>query len=491
MASIDFSSLYFGRASAEYEVARDPDRFFSTFLDRWSIRRKVREHEFFLIVGPKGVGKTAISEYIRLSLVAEFGPERVFAQTVMMDEAAPNLTPITSLTNKLVSGQAASTTDAAWKLFIAIRFFEMMMDDAGSSLANDDRAVRLRQELRSLNILDRDFPSVLRTVRENKVKISWSFFSAQIASRKEPLVSVSQLGSELIGLVVDCKSESSFVLAIDGLDRIIVDNDAYWLTLAALLRVGSDIHLQLIGANSSVHLHIMCRSDVLRRIEFSDTDKITGDATLFVGWDAHDPNSVDSPLWDYLAHKAKVPVDVLIGELPESINVGARGKMPRDIPILEYLLQATRSTPREITMLMKNIQDHVPDGGRVSPERVRAGVDAFSRQDLLSTVTAEATGMFEDSLGRSIGSVVANLAFANGLRISDVRNAVARAGQDPGRAVKIAKFLFLAGLIGNLDPGSGYVQFYHRRDTHEFNAEGPWRLHIGLMYAFNIPWARS
>ena len=49
----------------------------------------------------------------------------------------------------------------------------------------------------------------------------------------------------------------------------------------------------------------------------------------------------------------------------------------------------------------------------------------------------------------------------------------------------------MAGLIGNYDRNTGYIQFYHRRDTYKFKRTGPWQLHRGLMYAFNIPYSRG
>ena len=49
----------------------------------------------------------------------------------------------------------------------------------------------------------------------------------------------------------------------------------------------------------------------------------------------------------------------------------------------------------------------------------------------------------------------------------------------------------MAGLLGNYDPRTGYIQFYHRRDTYKFRRTGPWQLHRALMYAFNVPYTRG
>jgi hypothetical protein len=54
---------------------------------------------------------------------------------------------------------------------------------------------------------------------------------------------------------------------------------------------------------------------------------------------------------------------------------------------------------------------------------------------------------------------------------------------------QFGEYLFLQGAIGNYRRGAGYVQFYHRRDAYKWQKEGPWVMHSGLVYAFNVQWA--
>lgn len=81
-----FQDLYFGAAAAENEVAVDATRFRATYLDRYLLPSKVAAHESFLILGPKGSGKSAAALFVAESWKHELGEDAVFVETVDFDE---------------------------------------------------------------------------------------------------------------------------------------------------------------------------------------------------------------------------------------------------------------------------------------------------------------------------------------------------------------------------------------------------------------------
>lgn len=492
MKKIDFKNLYFGMASAEAEAAADPERFLRTYYDRWNLKAALHNPECFLIVGPKGAGKSAVSEFIRLSLVASSGEHAVFSRTLNLDEVSPGISPLSAITQKLVSDQATGLTDSAWRLFLSWRFFELILQDESCDLTRDAQVQQLADDLRRCGLTGGDFPSVLRRVREDKIAISLrGLIGKDWASKEAEEVSVSHLGEALVRLLVQARSDNHFLLSIDGLDRIISDNQAYWRTLAALLRVSDDLHRKFRPAASDLRLLVMCRSDVFRAIQFADADKIAGDSALFIDWGAHQTIPADSHLWDYISGKAEIQPTTLFSLLPEKVTVGERAGRGRDVKIAEFLLQFTRSTPRELTMLMKRVQEEIPVGGYPTPERVRSAADNFASRDLLTIVKAEATGIIASGLQGHLDEILSNLPAATGVTREDLTNAALAAGLDSSFVGPLSEFLFMAGLLGNYDPQTGYVQFYHRRGTYKFKRKGPWNLHFGLMYAFNITYART
>lgn len=483
----NFSELYFGEASNEAEVRKNEQRFFRTYLDIWRLKENLASKSFFLVIGPKGSGKTAVGQYLRLLLEKDLGPECVFSHVVNMDDASPNVSTLSALTTKLVSQDAAGVTKASWRLYIALEFLELILKDQGASLQSDPRFVNIIDQLRAADLLRADFPKVLRKVREDKLKIDLKFLSTERSVGRGE-VRAPSLGQELLDYLCTNLSESNYLLIIDGLDRIISTNKAYWLSLASLLSAGMEVHDQLSRLQESMHLLVMCRSDVFRKVPFADADKIT-DVSIFVDWASSQTRARDSALWDYIASKAGIRVEDFFETLPDTVEVGKRSEYgARSLPAVEYMLHSTRSTPREMTLLMKRLQEVVPQRGKILGDQVRQAVDNFASRDLLTILLAEASGVLDDEIKESLPAILSMLPHARKFSRQDLETAMEDAGFDPSKAREVARFLFLAGAIGNSMADGTHLQFYHRRDTYAFRPAGPWALHRGLMYALNVPY---
>lgn len=480
--------MYFGEASAEYEVARDADQFLRSYLDIWGVENKLHRNEFFLVLGPKGSGKTAVGEFARLALQRRHGEDSVLSISKNLDDVSPNISQLSSLTSKLVSEGTVGTTTVAWKLFIGLILVDLAEKDTGSSLRRSPDFNRLVRQLRDAGLVGSDFPTVLRKVREGKVSVSAKIFAWERSRSATEMVPVSILGDRLIDLVLKSGTPSHYVVVIDGLDRIISDHEAYWLSLASLLQAGSDIHLRALRERSNLRLIIMCRSDVFRKVKFADADKIAGDSAIFVDWANQQTQSADSFLWDYLAAKSQIPIEEFFDLLPSFVEVGQRDRRPRQLEPRDYLMSSTRCTPREMTMLMKALQGTVGESNRITSDRIRAAVDNFASRGLISIMTAEAAGVLPADVGDNLSSILSGLPRASRVERADVQRSLAEAGVDEKHVDELCEFLFMAGLLGNLNTTKGYVQFYYRRDTYAFRKSGPWVLHRGLMYAYNVPW---
>lgn len=487
---VDFTRLYFGKASAEREVSSDRDRvrFLRTYLDRWDLPRKVLDHEKFLILGPKGSGKSAAAFYVEGEWKREIGESRVFANMVDFDELNRTQSPLQALDKKLVAETVSSLTDSAWKLFIGVRLLDSLVADNACSLSRDSQVLKLVRDLRDTGLADDDYPQVLRRVRQRSGTISIpKIISGQLTSTDADSLSPGQVGEAILKMIEKAETPNRHLLSIDGLDKAIGDNDAYWRTLAALVRVGDAIcrRMQQAG-NNSTYLLIMCRSDVFRRISFSDAPKIAADSGVQMEWGTEAQNPQDVLLWEYITRKAEIEMHQLLSLLPDFVRVGG----DRKIPILKYLLQFTRYTPRDMSLLLNEIKSRAMTYRPISGEQVRAGADKFASYDLLHEIESEAVGLLSPSVGGRFEQILSSLP-SRTFSKDDLDRALDEAGiRDEISPDAFGEYLFLQGAIGNYRQRSGYVQFYHRRNTAGFDRRGPWMLHTGLTYALNVPFVR-
>ncbi|WIB59666.1 hypothetical protein DEJ13_14640 [Curtobacterium sp. MCLR17_007] len=486
----EFQKLYFGRASAEKDYAADPEKFFRTYFDRYDIPARVANHERFLLLGPKGSGKSAAARYVDLSWRRAAGIDLVYSDYIDFDQVNQTQNPLSTITGQLVSHDVTTATDAAWRLFIAIKFLSSLSRDNGSSIARDTKAAALMQKLEDVGLADRDYPNVLRKVRERKISAGFSALFSGLgmnAGREDRAWesdqwSPAQIANALLALVLRDETVSRHLLSIDGLDKSIGDNRAYWDTVASLIRVGNELNTRFTGSN--LYLLIMCRSDVFRRVRFSDSAEILADSSIRIEWGSEAADVKDVALWDYLAKKAEISKQDLIGTVPRSVPVGSGGHVPG----LRFLVESTRYTPRDFSMLFQSIQSQTLKGQLPTASSVRKARDEFARNHFLNELESEAHGLLKDEVITAIPRFFSALKkrrvnrnqFADAFKAASMPEALPLA--------ELGEYLYIQGALGNYDPNSGYTQFYHRRDANQFNPHGPWELHTSLVYAFNLKW---
>lgn len=481
-----FRNLYFGKAAAENEVAADPERFLRTYFDRWDLPDVVGDHSRFLVLGPKGAGKSAAAAYVALSWARTHGEHAVFSTSVDFDELNRTQTPLTALDKRLVADEVTSLTDAAWRLFLGVRLLESLIKDNNSDLSRDPQALKFLGELRSAGLASDDYPRVLRAVREKKGTIGVPrWINGELSSHDSDALSPGQIGDAVLDLVLAARTPNRHLLAIDGLDKAIANNDAYWLTLAALIRVADSLRRRALQSGAT-HLYvlIMCRSDVFRRAHFADAPKIAADGGVHIGWHAEAADPRDVLLWEYLSRKAEVSAETLLSYLPRSVPVGGQG----GVDTLRYALDFTRYTPRDISLLFGQLRQDSTPGSPLSGNQVRMSADTFASHHLLQEIVAEATGLLPSVVVERLQSFLSALP-KRVFTARDVDSALDESGLAGAISSKdLGEYLFLQGAIGNYQPDVGYIQFYHRRDAYKFKPKGPWVLHTGLVYAMNIPW---
>lgn len=482
-----FASLYFGEAAAEDEAEKNPEMFVKGFYDRRNLVQRLRTGDAFLLIGPKGAGKSSYVEYLGLRWKND-------VQNFIKREDLGDLRGALAADSRPVPPDA-EINEMAWSTWIWCRLFDSLMGDEGCDLTRQPEVVQLHKQLQAAGILAGNFRTVVREVRKRQHKFlapKVYEYSTETEGRRE--IHLPQLRDLLVELVTGAITESTHTLTLDGLDSAFIGSQVYWQHLAALLRAATVIHRRIRKANSTIRIVILCRSDVFLRIQLADSNKIRQTWGAELDWTYGIDSAENSFLWDLLEHKISAGgahvQDLLRTYFPEFMEVGERTKVLR-IPMARYLMDLTRGTPRDIIMLMKKIQDQAGTGTILDVRKIRAGVNMYCRQYFPGEIANELVGMIPDELASTIIGSLSRLSSRRFSR-SDFAGIFSGLLSPHDLTVDaLLQQLFLAGAIANRTEGirEEYIRFYHRRDYGELNTRGPFLLHTALTLSLNVPFA--
>lgn len=76
-----FKDLDFGEATTEFIV--NDEYFYSHYYDRFDLKNHLKKRDRFLILGPKGSGKSAAGKYCKLLLERENKKPLIYRETTM------------------------------------------------------------------------------------------------------------------------------------------------------------------------------------------------------------------------------------------------------------------------------------------------------------------------------------------------------------------------------------------------------------------------
>ncbi|NAZ80805.1 hypothetical protein GTR02_03090 [Kineococcus sp. R8] len=477
--------MYFGEAGAEVEAEKYPELFKNSFYDLAGVVAKVNDGDAFLLIGPKGAGKSSYIEYVQLMSTDSVGQ---FVTKKDLGELRGALQSDSTL-----SRAGSEITELAWSTWLWIQLFDSVMKDQSSSCHRDPSIAGLHRELRSAGLLSGDFRSVVQAVRKKQHKFSApKFYEYTSESSGETRVNISQLRDILEVVVTQAETSNQHMLALDGLDSAIIGSTSYWQQLAALLRACTVVHRKVRSAQSHIRVVMLCRSDVLLKIPLPDSNKIRQGWGLEFDWSYGLDTPEDSHLWDLVEKKASArgrPIANLIDTyFPQDMEVGGRTHLRR-IPMPRYLMELTRGTPRDMIMLLKKIQQQAPNVTELSVRHVRAGVNAYCKDYFAGEVANELVGLVPDAIASGAVGALSRLPsrrFTRGEFLDVFRDLLTA---NEVSADELLQQLYLAGAVANVIPGQreDYVRFYHRRSHADVSLQGPFLLHTALTISLNLP----
>ena len=323
-----------------------PELLISGYLDERGVADRVLVGERFLVIGNKGCGKSSVGKHLELRAAAD---SNLFVTNLA----------IADLSYKTL--RAAISDDLedriryprVWAWLVLITLLASARKDNGMShpdMPAMERAARALNE-NGLLPLDGLSPSLTRL---NELGVNVLGFGLAGKSGKEAgVVSIHTVNEVLKELLSSARTESRHLLVIDGLDDVLLDSESQLEAISALIYECAKINEYFQVRNDHFKVVVLCRADVYSRLPGPNLNKIKQDLSLTLDW-YFDSNEVsDSPLIHLANKKARVACPDLPDVFDTYFPSAVKGK-----PIRKWLLEYTRSRPRDFLQLLTFIKDN-------------------------------------------------------------------------------------------------------------------------------------
>lgn len=476
-----FSQINFKYTDAEEERLYSPELLDKAYVDIDGILEKISELEKFIVIGPKGSGKTAL--YSKLSLMSQWN---LFVDGDILEQFEFQLL-------KKTGGERGATIGGAitaWQLILFLRVIPLFLKDTNFAKKNKN-IVELKKSLDKYGLTKSD--SLIHIVQYTsrrgifgKIKSAISEVSGEQVEEdnykiKDPASLLEALKCEFDKIA---PAESNYYLIIDGLDYIIRDGRNNCPFIADLINAVRQLNIYFHRKGVNAKTIILIRNEVLQLVPDPNLTKRINDNGVQLRWYDNVRSPFDTSLLEIISKRAHIAgfegsARELWGEwFPPSIN---------NSNSLDFVLVNTRFLPRNLVSFFRELQKI----GKNPP---------FNRVDLLSALNNYSdwflqelgdalVGLMDENLRTDMSDIITEL--GREFTLDDFQGKLTEYGYDKGKysVEQIARDLFNASWIGNkwdTDKGTPRYSWKHRKINAKLNVRHKIVVHSGLWKTLNL-----
>ncbi|KQQ94576.1 hypothetical protein ASF62_10935 [Leifsonia sp. Leaf325] len=472
-----FELLNFGQIDAALEAQEMPDLLVSGYYDYNQAVQHILDGRTWLILGPKGSGKSAVLEHIRLRWKTEWN--RFYTGWDLAGF------PVNDVT-RMAMGQTAgsSRNQAAWEFLLLLRVVESLASDEGMHV--DAKFYGIVKNLRTKGLLSSDWSGSVAAWSSSSFKLDLKIFSTET---RVDVASITPLEANayLWQMIEWCQTESRHVIALDGLDSFFFEQADEWTSLAGLMQATLALNRKMKDQGLPVSVVIAARSDVVDVLPGPEINRLKSHA-VYLDWHANGIGSRNH-LWELLSTKARVVHPEVTNIVAQYLN--RRVSIGPHTELTEYLLDHTRLLPRDAVALMRYLQRNYRGNGKVPEENAKVAVRAYCEEYFVGEIFDNLAGVLPLSRARHVE------AFKDALRTSPSRYFSfefvcdeVKGELEPVEVKQLLKQMFEIGGIGVRN--GKFVDFVYRRvGGAGFTTRHGFMLHDALTRAWNRPWGRQ
>lgn len=471
-AKVPLKELHFGHLDASQEAAEQPELLRDGYYDYREAAFSVASRNAFVLLGPKGSGKSAVIEHLRLKWSGQW--DRFLTRWDLRGF------PVSDVTSMQIYGsQGAARNQSAWELMLLAKVFESLAEDQGAGPSTE---LNRTASWLARNGLSPDTGKGGRMrVAEFKVDLKVVAATLNSGNLASPLGASQFLRDSLARVSTD----SQHVIALDGLDSFFFEDDSEWASLSGLMQAILSLNRQMRELGLKITIVAALRSDIFDLLPGGENNKLKPHV-VHLDWHANGIGP-DNHLWRLLTEKVRVhrpQVQNLVADyFSRPVQIGPHHEM------VTYLLEHTRLLPRDAVALMGYMQmcykgdRSVPEGN--AKDAVRRYSEEYFVGEIFDNLSGVVPGVgarqlvsFKDAL-RSVPSRV----FSFDDVTSELDGILSKQ-----QVRELLRQMFETGGVGIFNRHARYTDFVFRKVSGAaFTTNREFMLHEALVKAWNRP----
>lgn len=477
-----FSKINFRYTDAQEEKLHAPELIEKAFVDIENILEEIERPEKFLVVGPKGAGKSALSSKFQIRSTAEWD---LFISADELEQFEFNLLEKTGAAKNTSIGGAITV----WQMLLIIRLMPLLLSDE-SIRQNNQALIDFHNALKKYGLASSEslISIVQYTSRRgifSNIKSAISELSAERVDEeqfkvKDPAAIVEAIKSALSNIK---GANSKYFLIIDGLDHPIRNGRSNAGYIADLINAARLLNNFFIEHKINAKVVILVRDEILMLVPDPNLTKRINDNGISLKWYDNSRTPLETSLFSILEKRA-----ALAGETGTAHELW-EAWFPKTIhnrDSVGFVLDNTRYLPRDLISFFRELQRLRKDPP-FTVNDVLAALNNYSdwfQQELSDALV----GLVDEKTRSEIPRILT--ALGRDFSFEEFCPYIQALGiQSEAEIESIAKEMFKTSWIGNVwktNQGSDRYAWQHRKRTASFNRNHRIVVHSGLWKSLNL-----
>lgn len=476
-----FKDIKFGYISAEDEFTYSPELIIDGFLDEYKYIDKVLNTEKFLVLGPKGSGKSAIGS--KLELMSKESSTMFTKKFELRDF------PYNRFTGLINSKEAPEIKyPKNWEYVLIVACLNSFVNDNSFKFPKNARGIL--KILVDLGLLSSEgkikLEHIVKTTTDKKFELDLKAIKYENSKQEEKITNIEQLFVILKGLFYSIELKSKHYIILDDLDYVFTKRDNQVKSLTALILAVDSMNKIFYQKMIPAKIVIMCRTDLFNNLLGSNINKVKQHSGINLDWFQDTADLKNTNLAKLINLRTKLSlkskkIDIFQHCLPPDIHHRGMKK-----ETLRVLFEYTRHTPRDIIQLFNEIQKHTKESMRPSKENIKYALISYSKDYFISEIRDELYGFIGDDEIKYFGSL---LIAVGKYRFNEDELKKEIQSNDKYKSIdyhRLINALYNCNAIGQIDNSTNYVTFKYRNPYAEYNPNNDILVHNGLQKALNL-----